>query len=341
LAPGRGPRAKRAHVGLLASLAVLIGGCAVTPPSPGFPVAFPPTVDDHGNTLAIVGDLQMTPWFVRTVMRRESNRDAQTRLIADLRVHIDELAALAIVGDLVFNARSDSDWRHFDDVIAPVARRVPVLPAIGNHDYPCRLVRVCRQDEIAPRFLARFPWFAPGRTYVVPYGDIALVFVDSETSLAAQGEWLRAWARTHAHEYVWAIVMLHRPPHTDSELPDVAPDPELGEHIVTALAGTTLVPVFVSGHAHGYEHHIVEGTHFIVTAGGGGPRGKLRSTRPYDVYAGPDCQRDDSGRVLRPLNYVLVQPGTDALEFTVRGFCKSDADVDVLETFSIPRPARR
>jgi Calcineurin-like phosphoesterase len=321
---------------VVGALTACIAGCAISRPAVG-PFELPTDLDGRGKALAIVGDLQMTPWFVRAVMRRESTRGAQARLMADLRAHSDELALLAIVGDLVFNARSESDWRHFDELVAPLAGRLPVLPAIGNHDYPCRLVRICRQDAVAPRFLARFPWFAPGRPYVVPYGDVALVFIDSETGIAEQGRWLTDWLGEHGREYAWAIVLLHRPPHTDSVLPDVAPDPALALHIVAALADAAPVPVFVSGHAHGYEHHLVAGTHFIVTAGGGGPRGRLAPVRPYDVYAGRECERDQQGRVLRPFNYLIVRQRADTLELTVRGFCKSDSSVSVLETFSIPR----
>jgi hypothetical protein len=214
---------------------------------------------------------------------------------------------------------------------------MPVLPAIGNHDYHCALVRSCRQDEIPRLFLERFPWFAPGKPYVVAYGDIALVFLDSETAIAAQGDWLRAWLRASEQEFEWALVLLHRPPYTDSLLPGVAPDPVLQEQIVAALAGTSLVPVVISGHAHGYEHLVVDGIHFVVTAGGGGPRGPLAADRPNDVYGGRDCERDARARVLRPFNYLMVRPAADRLTVSVRGFCKADATVDVLESFEIPR----
>lgn len=325
------------RLGSLITLAAVAAGCAtVESPTPGFQVSRPIALTEQ-KSIAIIGDLQMTPWFVRATMRRESNGGSQQRLLEDLRAHVDELAALVILGDLVFTAKSARDWRHFDTLVTPIARRVPVLPAIGNHDYYCMLVRNCRQNEIPQHFLDRFPWFAPGQPYVVPYGEVALVFIDSETAIEAQGAWLREWARAHAHEHTWVLVLMHRPPHTDSLLPGVAPDVELQRHIVGALDGSPLVPVFIAGHAHGYEHLVVDGVRFIISAGGGGPRGELRPDRPTDVYAGPDCARDRRGRVLRPFNYLLLRPRADALEVTVRGFCRRDAAIDVIESFEIPR----
>ena len=119
------------------------------------------------GVIAIVGDLQMTPLPVRKIMRRENNAAQQRILVDDLEGHVEELAALVVVGDLVFTPTSRSDWKHFDTVVEPIAAKVPVLPAIGNHDYRCYLVRWCTHKSVPKNFLNRFGWFAPGEPYFV------------------------------------------------------------------------------------------------------------------------------------------------------------------------------
>ena len=317
------------------TLALSLSGCASAPREASALASMPLRLTGDA-TIAILGDTQLTPLFVRAVMRRESNGRAQQRLFDDLYARIDGLAAFIVVGDLVFTGQSSSDWRHFDALVAPIARQMPVLPALGNHDYHCKLVRNCDHDALPADVSARFPWLAPGRPYSVGFGRAVLVFLDTEISLAEQGRWLRARLPTFERSFEWAIIMMHRPPFTDSLLPGVEPDPALRSEIVAAFADSALVPIFISGHAHGYEHQLVDGRHFIVTAGGGGPRGRLRNARPYDVYAGPDCDTDAKGRLMRPLNYLLVRSRDDVLEVTARGFCKEDPELGVLETFEIP-----
>jgi hypothetical protein len=320
------------------ALALLLAGCATHPPSAPFPVSLPAAVPEPSKPIAVIGDLQNTSPFVRTVMRRESNDAEQAFLLADLQRRAGSIGALLITGDLVFTARSASDWRRFDRLVAPIARRVPILPAIGNHDYHCFFVQKCLHGQVPRNFRARFPWFAPGQPYVVNYGDIALVFLDSEVDLDSQGRWLCERLVEWEPTYRAALIFLHRPPFTSSAIRGAAPDENVRAHIIPRLAASRLVSAVFSGHVHGYEHIAIDGRHYVTTAGGGGPRGLLEAERPGDVYGGRDCRREADGRVLRPFNYVLVQARTAQIDVTVHGFCRGDAAIEVLESFSIPLP---
>jgi hypothetical protein len=329
------------HVVTVAALAALLGGCATRPPSDPFPVSLFAALPEPGKPIAVIGDLQNTSAFVRTVMRRESNEAEQEFLLADLQRRGASIGALLITGDLVFTARSVSDWRRFDRLVAPIARNVPVLPAIGNHDYHCFFVQKCLHRKVPRNFRRRFPWFAPGQPYAVDYGDIVLIFLDSEIDLDSQGRWLAErlveWEPTHRA----ALIFLHRPPFTNSAVRGAVPEETVQAHIVARLTASRIVTAVFAGHVHGYEHIVVDGIHYVTTAGGGGPRGLLQAARPGDVYSGRDCRREADGRVLRPFNYVLVEPRPVEIGVTVHGFCRGDAAVEVLESFSIPLPTRR
>jgi UDP-2,3-diacylglucosamine pyrophosphatase LpxH len=331
---------RAASVVLVAALAGLLCACAARPPRDAFPIDLP-TALPPDRPIAVVGDLQMTSRFVRAVMRREANDAEQEFLLADLQRHADRIGALAITGDLVFTARSASDWRRFDRLIAPIARDVPVLPVIGNHDYHCFLVQKCVQKVVPRNFLSRFPWFSPGQPYFVEYGDLVLVFLDTETELEAQGAWLTARLREWDARYRAALIFMHRPPFTSSAVRGATPDAAVQAEIVPRLGGTRLVPIVIAGHVHGYERLLIDRIHYVTTAGGGGPRGLLEAERPNDVYAGRDCRRDAAGRVQRPFNYLLIDAGANEIEVTVRGFCRGDAAVGVLESFRVPLPDRR
>jgi hypothetical protein len=312
-------------------------GCALHPPEDAFPVELPERLD-ASRPLAVIGDLQQTRWYVRRAMKRESTAEPQSVLIKDLHERVDELAGLVIVGDLVYTGGSRSDWGHFDGLVAPVAREVPVLPAIGNHDYYCVFMQKCMHHVVPKEFRLRFPWFAPGHPYSVPYGDIMLAFLDTETQLEEQGEWLEQRMAEWAPTYRAVLIFFHRAPFTDTAGRSEGPDLAVQENIVARLKGRTPLPVVINGHIHGYEHLLVDGIHYVITAGGGGPRTLLGPERPNDAYRGPDCYRDELGHVQRPFNYLLIERRERAIGFTTRGFCGEPDDISVIESFEVLLP---
>lgn len=321
------------------ALVAMLGGCITLPPASRYPTAPPSEIPANG-VVAVLGDLQMTSWLVRAATRAEHNLDAQARLLTDLAAQRETLDGLVLLGDLVYNAASRRDWAHFDMLLLPFVERVPVLPALGNHDYYCLFMHLCTQRVVPRNVRLRFPWLVAGQAYWVSYGTAALVFLDSETRIADQGRWLAAALDEIEPAHDALVVFTHRPPYTVSTARGLEPELALRTALADALAQTPLVSVVVSGHAHGYEHALVDGRHYIVSGGGGGPRSPLAPERPDDVYAGRDCAELPSGHVLRPFNYLLLHARRGSLEITVRGFCSDDATVDVLERFTIAVPER-
>jgi len=273
------------------------------------------------------------------VRRREDNSEAQVELIDDLRQHSSDLAALIIVGDLVYTGQSKRDWAHLDSLVAPFARSMPILPAIGNHDYPCYLVQFCRKSKISRGMLERFPWLEPGRGYAVANGDLLFAFLDSESGLDSQGLWLeQELDRAAASGFVAALVFFHRAAFTNSIDWGSDPNPEILGNIVPRLEQAPLPVVAISGHIHGFEYIVRNGVHYLTTGGGGGPRGPMADERPFDFYRGPDCPQA-KGEVYRPLNYMLLEREPGRLIFDVRGFCAADEVVGQLDSIEIPLAA--
>ena len=318
--------------GLLA--AALLAACAH---EPAFRAELPDSLELDGKAIAIVGDLQLTSGVTRFVRRREDNEEAQRLLIADLKAGIDDIAALVIVGDLVFSGRSNRDWEHLDSLIADVAARVPVLVAVGNHDYPCWLVELCRDSAISKGMLGRFPWLEPGQPYAVRSGGLDLLFLDTETGFADQGRWLTAELGHAAGRDAAALVFFHRPAYTNSIDRGAVGSPEVQEFFVPALRAATTPVIVFSGHVHGFEYLVRDGIHYVTTAGGGGPRGPLAEQRPDDRYRGPECGREKQGDVVRPFNYLLLRQSPAVVEIEIRGFCGEGDSVRELDRIEVPR----
>jgi Icc-related predicted phosphoesterase len=311
----------------------LLAACAH---APAFRAERPPELDVDDKAIAIIGDLQQSSLLARLVRHRENNAEAQQRLITDLRGHIDEFDALVIVGDLVFAARSARHWAHFDSLVAPFAERMPVLPAIGNHDYPCYFVELCRTSVMAKGMHERFPWLVPGTGYAVPSGDLLMLFLDSESHLKAQGAWLGDELDAAVGTYRAALVFFHRPPYTNSIDRGAEGNPDVQAYVVPRLEAARLPVVVFNGHVHGFEYLIRDGVRYVTTAGGGGPRGPIAAERPFDRYRGPNCTRERDGATLRPYNYLLLHEATDRLTIDVRGFCRGDEAVRRLDTIEVP-----
>ncbi len=311
---------------------LVLAGCAR---QPAFRATLPERLDTGGSTIAIIADLQQTNGLVRFLRHREQTSGEQQQLVADLKARIDELGALIIVGDLVYTARSGRDWRHLDTLVAPFADSMPVLAAMGNHDYPCYLIQMCRESRISRGMLERFPWMVPGQSYAVPNDDLLLIFLDSETGIEAQGEWLERELSAAAGDYRAALVFYHRPAFTNSIDWGSKPNLELQQFVVPKLEASPVPVVVFNGHIHGYEYLVRDGVRYVTTAGGGGPRGPLAGQRPFDQYTGPDCEVRDGGEVMRPFNYVLLSRDAAGLTLDVRGLCPGDAEVRSLDRIRV------
>jgi hypothetical protein len=327
------PNATRVPIAVVAAGFLAAAGCSH---QPAFQAGLPATIDTGGRGIAIIGDLQLTSFLPRLVRRRENNAEPQQQLLADLADRVDGLAALVIVGDLVYSARSNRDWAHFDRLVEPFAASMPILPAIGNHDYPCFFIEICNESKISKGMLERFPWLSPAQPYAVSSGDLLLVFLDSESQLDSQGDWLGDRLREARGQYAAALIFFHRPPYTNSIDRGAEGDPDVLQFIVPRLEAADLPVVAFNGHVHGFEYIVRRDIHYVTTGGGGGPRGPMSAERLFDRYAGKDCPQPNGEDVFRPFNYLLLRDEGKQLTIEVRGFCRGDNAVSLLDTLRVP-----
>jgi hypothetical protein len=177
------------------------------------------------------------------------------------------------VGDEVGNGHDHASWRtEYFGPGSDLMASVPVYAAMGNH------------EDDAPWFY-RYHSSLGGRSwYAFAHGGAFFVVIDTNKSYApgsAQHDWIvRTLGSADARAADWLFTVYHHPAHTTGWDGCGAYDGEPGvrSHLVP-LERAHGVDVTFNGHSHGYKRGFREGTHQIVSGGGGGD---------LDRYCGPN-----------------------------------------------------
>ena len=285
------------------------------------------SADPQRGPLAIIGDTQRT-MYVEQLIGKESNdapREALLRGLAE-----DRPAATMIVGDIVCFGAAAAEWRYFDRIIAPLrASGAAMVAILGNHDYygpNRRAVALAR---------VRFPILQEQRWFAWRFGKLALVCLDSNRwdlgsrRWKEQLQWLRdTLADLDQDPSVRGFLLLcHHPPFCNSIARRESAAVRRDFRPLYANARKALG--FISGHAHTYEHLLIDARHYIVTGGGGGPRDAVRLA-PQEKY-----RSLHSGPALRELHYLLLDVGDTAVRITVKGLSNDERALRIIDQFEL------
>ena len=153
------------------------------------------------------------------------------------------------------------------------ASKVPVYPALGNHDLHGN------QKVALANYFHRFPQLKNSRYYSLRAANTLMLVLDSsldETS-GSQGQWLKQKLDTIPADVDFVFIVLHHPPYTSSSDEKKYGGGHSARHPEHMLAGMlegrqrntrTRIVVF-AGHVHNYERHEHGGVTYFVTGGGG------------------------------------------------------------------------
>lgn len=169
-----------------------------------------------------------------------------------------DVAFCLIAGDLVNRGNDRDEWDAFFYYANNYFAYKPLVPALGNHEYP-------RGDE--PRFyhdLFALPENGPAtipaeRAYHFTYGNALFVVLDSNLSIVDQTSWLEKVLSES--DSVWKFVMYHHPAYSSRRVRD---NPDIRKYW-TPLFDKYEVDIVFQGHDHAYmrtppirNHEIME-----------------------------------------------------------------------------------
>jgi Calcineurin-like phosphoesterase len=280
----------------------------------------------RSGAFAVVGDLQPTSGLE---VWRESNPRERRAILREVAEEGPDF--VAFLGDLVFCGSSEAAWEEFDRLRSPLrAGGILAYPVLGNHEY-----WLSRRPALA-NFFGRFPQLRGRHWYALSYGELGLVFLDSNLRWLAPADWREqlAWYRRLLDQWDadgavrGILVLLHHPPFTNSRVTSDAI--HVQRDLVPPFAASRKTLAMISGHVHNYERYLREGKVYLVAGGGGGPRAPLREgarrRHADDLFSG--------GRI-RAFHYLRFRPGREALEVEVRGLEKDGTGFDSMERFEL------
>ncbi|MGD1082980.1 MAG: metallophosphoesterase [Candidatus Sulfotelmatobacter sp.] len=207
-------------------------------------------------------------------------RVALVKAIADVNP-----AFICFTGDIVYNGYDSNDWKVWDSETSIWRdRKIPVYPALGNHD-------LHGDQNIALRnYFHRFPDLKNSRYYSVRAANALILVLDSslEETGGPEGQWLADKLDHVLSDVDFVFLMFHHPPYTSSSDAKMlggghsarTTEQALAKMIEERQAHASFHIVVFSGHVHNYERHEHGGVTYFVSGGGG--------AHAYPIERAPD-----------------------------------------------------
>lgn len=276
------------------------------------------------------------PW--RMIVFGDSGRGKSDQYQLAAAMEQSRPDVLLHTGDLVYPGGERSDYRaKFFEPYAPLLRRVPFWPCLGNHDI--------NKPEFGAAYYSVFelPGNGPAdvtaeRNYWFDYSNARIAVVDSNLDEATLRERVAPWLSAVFRDYAgdWRFVSLHHPAVS------------VGKHGPTERVQAALVPVFESagvdlvfcGHDHIYERTAAlrgeqvvepgEGVVYVVTGAGG--------AKLYEI-APPD-QRPAYVRAVNNTDHSFTVLDIHGRRLELRQLTRASATIDEWVWEKPPRVAR-
>lgn len=315
-------------LGFLAAALTFVLGCSDDPPLPPFTVTALPADSLRAHEIVFVSDTQAPLWVETLALEEDHNREATARIFQDIGAR--KPAAVFILGDIVSLGFDEDEWGIMGTLIDGLrAEGIPVNAILGNHDL---LVDAAMGEE---KFQRYFP-FHRRTGYVKIVDSMAVVLLNSnfgvleDVALESQQQWYEQTMTDLSRDpgIVAIIVTCHYSPFTNSIL--VGSSRQSQERFVTRFLAEPKARLFLSGHAHVFEHFRKEGKDLLVIGGGGG----LQQPR----YTGNAQKHADlSPTHVKPnFHYTYVRRFGQRLEVTVRRLGADKRLTTDYYAFSIP-----
>jgi hypothetical protein len=203
---------------------------------------------------------------------------------------------------------SNRKWKKVDNFLDNCRKEnTTVCGLLGNHDVMGRTKKGERN------FLKRFPENVI-TGYVSVTDSVAIILLNSNFNKLSAGDKVKQneWYQSELNmldtsEAIKAIIVTcHHAPFTNSII--VGSSSSVQQNFVPPFINSKKARLFITGHAHDFEHFKVMGKDFLVIGGGGGLHQPLNTS----IDKRPDLSTD-----YKPLfHYLSVQRTADELKVT-------------------------
>jgi hypothetical protein len=243
------------------------------------------------TTLCFLSDTQV-PLFIESFYLSFNNNAEARKLIFERICDITPKAVFHL-GDFVGLGFDSDGWEETNNFIKELAlHNTEFYPVPGNHEY-----------IIYPeRSIANFRKYFKGINltgYSKRYNDVAVVLFNSnfnnlkESEIKEQAEWYKKTITSFEADSSidFIIVGTHHSPYTNSKMVEPAVESSYKEYFTQYLNLFYIskkCKMFVSGHAHAYEHFQFNGKDFLVIGGGGGAQQPLytgNNQKYHDLFS--------------------------------------------------------
>ncbi len=218
--------------------------------------------------MIFISDTQQ-PMFVEKIFLKSNSNLKATAAIFDTIIK-QKPVSVYMLGDIVALGYENSKWRKVDLFLDSCRKLgIKVNGALGNHDV------MGRTKKGEKNFLKRFP-LSVRTGYVSVTDSVAVVLLNSNfkklsaADIKKQDDWYKAALAkldtTNAIKTI--IVCCHHAPYTNSKI--VGNSFPVQQHFVPDYILSKKAKLFITGHAHAFEHFKIQGKDFLVIGGGGG-----------------------------------------------------------------------
>ncbi len=215
-----------------------------------------------------ISDTQQPMKIEQIVLKSNHNIEATALLFTEILKK--KPAGLYMLGDVVSLGYRNNRWKKVDLFLDSCRKEnIAVFGALGNHDV------MGRKNKGERNFNKRFPENV--RTgYVSIIDSVAVILLNSNFSKLSKAEnkkqisWYKSTINALDKEDSIKVIVVscHHAPFTNSTI--VKSSVLVQQNFVPAYINSKKAQLFITGHAHAFEHFNIQGKHFVVTGGGGG-----------------------------------------------------------------------
>jgi Icc-related predicted phosphoesterase len=224
----------------------------------------PPTTE-----MVFISDTQQPLWIETLIHKPNRNTVATADLFNEVLQRKPQ--SIYMLGDVVAVGSKNKKWRKVDQFLDSCKQLgTCVSGVLGNHEIMGR-----RKKKGEANFSKRFPMNV--RTgYLSVTDSVAVILLNSnfnslsKASRKKQQDWYeKTIASLDETDSIRAVIVTcHHAPFSNSRVVKGSSNVQLS--FVPAYIHSKKAQLFITGHAHAFEHFMVQGKDFLVIGGGGG-----------------------------------------------------------------------